>query len=69
MHSLLNICWNLTHFYPLQMKKYNLGVLYLSQALEANTKAVKAAPQGKDPDAYEQDFSIFFMYNFYHAQQ
>ena len=28
------------------MKKYNLGVLYLSQALEANTKAVKAAPQG-----------------------
>lgn len=30
------------------MKKYNLGVLYLSQALDANTKAVKAAPQGKN---------------------
>ena len=29
------------------MQKYNLGVLYMSQALEANTKAVKAAPQGE----------------------
>ncbi|KAL5262497.1 hypothetical protein ACHWQZ_G008035 [Mnemiopsis leidyi] len=47
-----------------KMKKYNLGVLYLSQALEANTKAVKAAPQGCNSTMYSINHHYQILYNY-----
>jgi len=47
-----------------KMYKYNLGVLYMSRAIEANTKAVKAAPQGCNSVMYSINHNYQLLYNY-----